>query len=80
MWAVLPLREAPARFILCLVQSSLSRIMQLQGMSPTPALASEKAVLALHGNFRVFLGCNSTACFEKQIIHGTLKLQQLLPA
>lgn len=56
-------------------------IMQLQGVSPTPPRASEKAVLALHGNLEteVFLGSNSKVAFGKQIIHGTLKVQQFLP-
>lgn len=56
-------------------------IMQLQGVSPTPARASEKAVLALHGNLETeaLLGSNSEVAFGKQIIHVTLKVQQLLP-
>lgn len=51
--------------------------MQLQGMSPTPSRAAEKAVLALHSNLEteVLLGSNSKVAFGKEILHGTLKVQ-----
>lgn len=57
-------------------------IMQLQGMSQHQLELQKKQywLYMVTSETEVLLGSNSKVAFGKQIIHGTLKVQQLLPA